>query len=97
MEMSQWSKITGYRQLRDEEVALMNEAKALAEEVGRFVAKLRGYPTTQLDGVPRMHETLGGEPKALPSLDQRWVSIGATDIQKGFMALSRAIAQPTTF
>lgn len=29
--------------------------------------------------------------------DQRWVSIGATDIQKGFMALVRSVAQPTTF
>lgn len=30
-------------------------------------------------------------------LDQRWVSIGATDIQKGLMALTRGVAQPTSF
>lgn len=30
-------------------------------------------------------------------LDQRWVSIGATDLQTGLMALVRAVAQPTTF
>ena len=30
-------------------------------------------------------------------LDQRWVSIGATDLQQGLMALTRAVAQPTTF
>ena len=30
-------------------------------------------------------------------LDQRWVSIGATDIQTGVMALVRAVAQPTNF
>ncbi|HEY7680679.1 MAG TPA: hypothetical protein VIC04_09205 [Terriglobia bacterium] len=30
-------------------------------------------------------------------LDQRWIAIGATDLQKGFMALTRAVAQPTTF
>lgn len=30
-------------------------------------------------------------------LDQRWVSIGATDMQTGLMALTRAVAQPTTF
>lgn len=30
-------------------------------------------------------------------LDQRWVSIGATDLQRGFMAIIRGIAQPTTF
>lgn len=31
------------------------------------------------------------------SLDQRWVSIGATDFQTGLMALTRAVAQPTFF
>lgn len=31
------------------------------------------------------------------TFDQRWVSIGATDLQKGFMSLVRAVAQPTTF
>lgn len=30
-------------------------------------------------------------------LDQRWVSIGQTDLQKGFMSIIRGIAQPTTF
>lgn len=30
-------------------------------------------------------------------LDQRWVSIGKTDLQTGTMALVRAVAQPTTF
>lgn len=35
--------------------------------------------------------------RATQGLDQRWVSIGATDLQTGLMALTRAIAQPTTF
>ena len=30
-------------------------------------------------------------------LDQRWVSIGATDLQTGLMALTRGVAQPTSF
>jgi hypothetical protein len=34
---------------------------------------------------------------ALQPLDQRWISIGATDLQLGFMAVIRGIAQPTTF
>lgn len=29
--------------------------------------------------------------------DPRWVSIGATELQQGLMALTRAIAKPTTF
>lgn len=35
--------------------------------------------------------------RQMPELDQRWVSIGATDLQTGLMALVRAVAKPTTF
>ena len=34
--------------------------------------------------------------RATDGLDQRWVSIGATDLQTGLMALTRGVAQPTT-
>jgi len=37
------------------------------------------------------------EMKKNPTFDQRWVSIGATELQQGFMALTRAVAKPTTF
>lgn len=81
-------EITGYRTLTPEELALINEAKALSELCGAFVAKLRAHHDTQ-------------RPTALtciaPPLDQRWVSIGATDLQTGFMAIVRGIAKPTTF
>jgi len=97
METFTQPKITGYRQLSPAEVALMNEGKALAEQCGAYIAKLRGYPATAADGIPRNHETLGGEPMVLPSLDMRWVSIGATQLQQGFMAVIRGIAQPSTF
>lgn len=79
-------KITGYRQLTPEEVALMNEGKALAEQCGAYIEKLRQHtgPKTS-ESAPAL------------SLDQRWISIGATDLQRGFMAVIRGIAQPTTF
>lgn len=35
--------------------------------------------------------------RAEPSVDQRWASIGVTDIQKGLMALVRSVAKPTSF
>ena len=35
--------------------------------------------------------------RATEGLDQRWVSIGATDFQTGLMALTRSVAQPTFF
>lgn len=32
-----------------------------------------------------------------PDVDQRWVSIGKTDLQKGFMAAIRGVAKPESF
>lgn len=32
-----------------------------------------------------------------PDTDKRWASIAKTDLQKGFMSLIRAVAQPETF
>lgn len=40
---------------------------------------------------------LVAELRTAPGLDQRWVSIGATDLQTGLMALTRSVAQPTFF
>jgi len=74
-EKQQHEKITGYRTLSEEEIALMNEGKALSIEVGKLIEKLR----------------------MAPGIDQRWLAIGVTDLQKGFMAVARSIAKPTTF
>lgn len=40
---------------------------------------------------------LVAELRATSNLDQRWISIGATDLQTGLMALTRGVAQPTFF
>lgn len=42
----QHTKIKGYRDLSQEEIDLMNEGKALAEQVGAFVDKLQAHPET---------------------------------------------------
>lgn len=80
-------KVTGYRQLTEAEVALMNEGKALAEQCGAYIAKLREHADSR-------GGTCNGSDL---HLDQRWISIGATDLQRGFMSVIRGIAQPTTF
>lgn len=90
METFTQPKITGYRQLSEAEVALMNEGKALAEACGVYIEKLRRHPQAKPEQAPvEGHE--------LQPLDQRWISIGATDLQRGFMCVIRGIAQPTTF
>lgn len=35
--------------------------------------------------------------KAAADTDKRWVSIGATDLQTGLMALTRSVAKPESF
>lgn len=37
------------------------------------------------------------ELKATQGIDQRWVAIGTTNLQQGFMAVVRGIAQPESF
>jgi hypothetical protein len=32
-----------------------------------------------------------------PAIDKRWLAIAKTDLQKGFMALTRAVARPEGF
>ena len=72
---NQHRKISGYRELSQEEIDAMNSIKELASAVGILVEELE-------DNL---------------SLDQRWVAIAKTDLQKGFMAAVRSVAQPTTF
>ncbi len=72
---NQHQKIKGYRDLSEDEIALMNQAKGNAENIGKLCDVLND----------------------LPSIDKRWLAIARTDLQKGFMALVRSIAQPTTF
>jgi hypothetical protein len=82
--------IAGYTEFSAEDIGLINEAKALAEQCGAFIEKLRAY-------VPHAGNGDGSTVKPGATLDQRWISIGATDLQRGFMAVIRGIAQPLTF
>lgn len=85
---NQHKQITGYRDLSTEEIALMNEIKAESVRLGELCAKLKRCAAGQL---------IPGDPALARQIDGRWVAIGTTDLQTGFMALVRAVAQPSTF
>jgi hypothetical protein len=97
---NQHKHIKGYRDLTTEEIALMNEVKAKAEEVGQLVEKLREKLTpVETDMAPVQ---VGGETvMAVVGFEsfeaQRWLTISQDHLQQGFMALIRAVARPTTF
>jgi hypothetical protein len=76
---NQHKHIKGYRDLTPEEIAVMNEIKAKAVEVGALI------------------EMLELAAKERGQFDGRWIAIGKTDLQKGFMALVRAVARPEGF
>lgn len=71
----QHEKITGYRDLTEDEIAMMNDIKRHGAHLEDLVECLRG----------------------VEEFDQRWVEEGTMDLQKGIMALVRAVAQPESF
>ena len=53
-----------------------------------------------MNDIKRLAEQVGVMCESLEAsqlADPRWVRIAATQLQQGFMALTRAIAKPTTF
>ena len=72
---NQHRKISGYRELSQDEIDTMNQVKNTAKLVFGMIDDLVNNPT----------------------VDQRWVSIAKTDLQKGFMAATRAVAKPEFF
>ena len=68
--------------------------------------QIKGYRELSQDEIDLMNEikvigvglgALVTKLRSTEGLDQRWVSIGATDLQTGLMALTRSVAQPSTF
>ncbi len=68
--------------------------------------QIKGYRELSQEEIDAMNEIkakgveLGAMVERLRSkdgLDQRWISIGATDLQRGLMALTRGVTKPTTF
>lgn len=88
---NQHQKISGYRDLTQKEIDLMNEAKALEANVLAFHRKVGAHLDSQ------KHEAEFEPPefeRIVQALPARWHFIARTDIETGFMALVRAIAQP---
>ena len=68
--------------------------------------QIKGYRDLSQEEIDLMNEikakgvelgALVAKLRTTEGLDQRWISIGATDLQTGLMALTRGVAQPTTF
>lgn len=78
---NQHTKIKGYRDLSQAEIDAMNRIKTKSEEVGEIFKDLESAAAQE-----------GGYDP-----DKRWLAIAKTQLQQGFMAMTRAVAKPTTF
>lgn len=68
--------------------------------------QIKGYRDLSQEEIDVMNEikTKGAEVgelvaklESMSATDKRWASIGKTDLQKGFMALTRSVAKPEFF
>lgn len=73
------------------------------ENQHRQIKGYRELSQDEIDAMNRVKEMgvqlmrLTDEMRSVEGIDQRWLSIGVTDLQKGLMALTRSIAKPDFF
>jgi hypothetical protein len=80
---NQHRKISGYRELSQEEIDLINRIKAFGPQLEELVNALETFVHSQPGDTP-------GNPLS-------WLYSGKFALQKGLMFLTRAIARPTFF
>jgi hypothetical protein len=94
---NQHRKITGYRELDQTEIDLMNEVKALGIQMEAVLKKVDTHVYNQIElsfkegGVPSVDDRLRN------STPQRFLALAKTEFQTGLMYATRAVAQPEFF
>lgn len=83
---NQHRKITGYRELTQEEIDLVNEIKAQGESLNKLVEHIASMQSRySSDCFDEWHEA------------NQWLYEGKLSLKKGLMFLTRAVARPTSF
>jgi len=88
---NQHRKISGYRELSQDEINLMNEIKEKGKELSLLRDKLSEVVGWDSPPPPSAEET---EPLAQSI---RWLEIGSDHLQQGLMAWTRSVAKPEFF
>lgn len=91
---NQHRKISGYRELSQEEIDLMNRIKAFGPELETLIQDIRNH----VDGQYNAGDTEDEEYQRLIAAEPgKWLDSGMLELQTGLMFLTRAIAQPGFF
>lgn len=93
---NQHRKITGYRELNQTEINLMNEIKALGPQIEAVIHKVLLHVEAQ-----RKIASQTGDQEVMDRLSdatpERFLALAKTDFQTALMYATRAVAQPTFF
>jgi len=91
---NQHRKISGYRELDQEEIDLMNEIKALGPQIEGVLVKVDAH-ICKLNKQSTMDEAL--QLRLHQSTAYRFLDLAKTEMQTGLMYATRAVAQPEFF
>jgi hypothetical protein len=110
---NQHRKISGHGELSQAEIGLMNRIKAHAEMTRQLVEDVMAIVAPKPVLIASMQDieegTFDSSPMNLVQGEallctgghlagpSRWVDLADDHLQQGFMALTRAVAQPTTY
>ncbi len=89
---NQHRKITGYRELSQTEIDLMNEVKELGAKIEDVLMRVQGHLEDQRE---KQHYTT--KERHCNSTPDRFVALAKTEFQTGLMYATRAVAQPEFF
>lgn len=88
---NQHRKITGYRELTQPEIDLMNEVKALGVQMEAVLLKVGTHVASQRG------KTSASEDRMNNATPERFLALAQTEFQTGLMYATRAVAQPEFF
>jgi hypothetical protein len=91
---NQHRKITGYRDLSEADISAMNLIKGHGASMTAILNSVRIRVASQRAVIPMPAGELARLDAAQP---ERWIAIANTHFQEGLMALTRAVAQPSSF
>jgi hypothetical protein len=97
---NQHRKITGYRELAQAEIDLINEIKRTGERLQVLCNEVRHHLTDQKQAAIAMRHEDPAQAEYFRIVESRadyWLNEGTRSLQLGLMCVTRAVAQPTTF
>ncbi|HET8731660.1 MAG TPA: hypothetical protein VFM34_11210 [Moraxellaceae bacterium] len=103
---NQHRKISGYRELSQEEIDLINRIKAFGPQLRQLVKDIEEHVVLQNEMAAKeacvriCADDNGDDPELSRLYDANphgWIWTGSNHLQQGLMALTRAVAQPTEF